>query len=1142
MHLNTPRALALCMVLLAATSAFAQFDTGTINGRVTDSTGAVLVGAQVTVTNTETNFENATTTNAEGMYLVQSLRPGPYRVTIVAAGFKRLVRENISLRVNDTMAVDADLTIGDVAESIAVTGAPALLETQTSATGQVLEGDYFYSLPLYQRWVKAVVFVTPGLTYAGPGYAGGLYGFHLNGQSPSNIGYFEDGMLATQGNGYSVDSISNTVEEVKVLTSTLPAEYGHSAGGAITVVKKGGTNELHGLVSEYGRTRIMAERKYFDFERISQPEPGAPNGLGYIFTQPDANISGPVYIPKLYNGKNKTFFMFGYQKLIEKQTKLSIVSVPTPAMEGGNLSFGGIGQPIFDPRSFRQDASGNWQSTPFPGNIIPMSDFSSVAKALLAQNPWDAPNMPGSVTTNGPSGNYAASFANFCDFPTYSFRLDQQFTPNLKIFGTSTWGTQWCKNDSATIVQNPMFDPNKATYLNVQGVTSVGMTWVLSPTLVSEARLGYYRQWTGYNSPYYMSIANTLAAANVPNIPAGMYISPIQGLGSVAPSISVNENVNFKEDLTKISGRHAFKMGYDYLDRRQNSHGANNATGTFNYSTANGLLSNGTASPNTGNSFAGFLLGSVTSASFSQPNPSWLPRSAVHSFYFQDDWKLLPNLTLNLGMRYSNEDPMTTKYGQISIWNPTLPDDVYTGPGCPATGCVGGFTHPKGAFYNRDNDNFQPRFGLAWHPLSRLVWRGGFALSTIDLGDWYSDLSEYALATNQQQLVGNPMPIYQIDQGPSPIIYPARRPDGSVPFSGDNFSGRSAEIVPTNLHNPYSLNWNAGLQYELSKSYLLELTYAGSSTVGGVDSMQWNTLPWGYLANDPAARTAWIPVAQYSRPWPNWGTISYVGNIDHSDYNSGTVKMEKRYSYGLNFLAFYTFSKCISGGTYNRYIESSLTKGRCYFDQNHVFTGTMTYELPFGQHRKFMNRGGWMNTAFGGFNFVWTYTISSGYPLNVGITGAPTVTYPSWMQSWGNVILLKTPSLRNGWQDLGGDRFTQANQNSTIDCGTATSVGNDCFTYIPSYGMGNDGTRIFDSQRVIAANMSVSKEIQIRERLRFLFRFDYQNPFKWYNWTAPNTTLDLNNPKLFGTIGLYEGTTATYGGQPLMNITLAFKW
>ena len=289
--------LFVVLVALFVVPAFAQLDTGTITGRITDPSGAVVAGAAVTVVQIEMNFEYPSQTNSEGLFRVGGLRPGPYRVTIVAAGFKKLVREGFELRIGDNMAVDAKLEIGGVAESVQVTGAAPLLETQTSSTGQVMDGNYYFELPTNQRWEKGVMYYTPGVTFTGSPWAGSLGNFRIMGQG--NIGYFEDGIIAgQQNNGNTIDTIANSVEELKVITTALPAEYGHTSGGIITVVKKTGTNSLHGLAGFQGHTRSMYPRKFFDLQTAVQQN---VHTVGY---NPEVNVTGPVFIPWIYNGKN----------------------------------------------------------------------------------------------------------------------------------------------------------------------------------------------------------------------------------------------------------------------------------------------------------------------------------------------------------------------------------------------------------------------------------------------------------------------------------------------------------------------------------------------------------------------------------------------------------------------------------------------------------------------------------------------------------------------------------------------------------------------------------------------------------------------------------------------------------------------
>jgi len=404
------------LALLAVSTVQGQIGTSTITGRVTDATGAVVPNVAVSIVQLGTNFTSTAVTNNEGIYRVPSLQPGQYRVSFEAAGFKKTVRDDVELRTGDTLAVDTTLQVGSVAESVEVTGATALLETETSATGTVVAGSVLYDMPLYQRYINSTLNLVPGMTTSGYAYGGDLGAYHLAGQRNGAIGIFEDGVNGNdqQGGTGTIKPIQNSVAEVKVLTTVPPAEYGHSAGGVISVVKKSGTNDLHGMASWYGRTRMMQHRLFFDKVRTSAPSPGRPNGVPVFFMMPDANVGGPIIIPKLYNGQNKTFFYIGYQRLHEKKVAQVDATTPTAEMKSGIFTFPGVANPnaIFDPSTTRQ-VNGVWQRDPFPGNVVPTARFDPVARNILQAGPWVLPNRAGTYNALGPSGNLLADeFAN----------------------------------------------------------------------------------------------------------------------------------------------------------------------------------------------------------------------------------------------------------------------------------------------------------------------------------------------------------------------------------------------------------------------------------------------------------------------------------------------------------------------------------------------------------------------------------------------------------------------------------------------------------------------------------------------------------------------------------------------------------
>jgi hypothetical protein len=1178
------------LALALAAPGFPQIDNGNITGRVTDPSGAPIVGAQVTVTQTEMNFETLATSNEEGIYRALNLRPGPYRVTIVAQGFKKLVRGSIDLRVGQTLAIDAKLEVGAVSDSIEVTAKAALLETETSATGATLAGDYFYSLPNYQRHPQAALLFTPGVTFASNQFTGSVSGMNVDGLGYGSIGVFEDGAIGTmgsRGNGFIAETVANSIEDMKVLTTALPAEYGHSTGAVISIVKKSGTNQLHGVMAEQIRTRRMQHRRFFEKYRNSQLQPGWDKAPGLIVQNPDANLNGPVYIPHLYDGRNKTFFMFGWQMMIEKQTKQNTGTVPTADMLNGDFSFAGSGVApnlIYDPVSTRQ-VNGQWFRDPFPNNFVPQNRWSKVAKAILGMHPLRLPNVPGSWTNGGPVNNIQLGPMKVVKWDNYTGRIDHQFAPSLKAYATWTYNQRWERTPPYTIANSFLDSTLNKSITPRQQTASAGATWIPTPTIVNDLRASYYGIWNETSSiardQDYASAVGLggmgLPKTCMPGVWNGGGVSDPSG-GSLqvgCGSRSVHETLTLKDDLSKAWRTHAFKMGYELLRYRLNSSDPGNPDGSFSYASTGGITTTGGSVANTGNTLAAFMVGAMSGFSFSSRLSSDLTRSWQHSFYIQDDWKVSPTLTVNFGLRWNVETPKKQKYGFISLFDLSIPDNAtYSNTAnlvCPAGGCMGAFKHPVGADpFNMDMRRFDPNLGVAWHPLRRFAFRGGFRLAHIDLRtDGTSLLYTDEMMSNSysaSQVSGNFKPLFMLDQGIPAWSYPARRADGSVPYTTTNPGSRGASIVSSDLKTPYVMTWNLGVQTELSRDYLLELRYDGSALAKGLSSQNINTRPWGLIPNssgtgwlnleDPANaayRLSWVNggLTQYARPWSNLGDINIVGNNSHLSHHAGLVRIEKRFSKGLNFQAFYQFGKTLSGGSGNPYLDWHLFKARAGSDQTHNFTGTMHYEIPVGKGRKFLSRGGWLNTVFGGYNFMWTYTIASGNPAGMSISGvSPTqYNYPSYMPTYGGVLLMQRPKLRDNWQDLGGDRFTQNNQNSMIDCGTfVVNWGNDCFTYVRSFSRGNNGSNVWDNQRLIAHSLAASKEVPIKERLRLMVRLDFQNPFKWYNWGGSSTSLNVQsvaNSKSFGTNsgGGESGTgTAGYGGTPLMNLTLAFKW
>ena len=1213
------RIVAVIALLAASLPLSAQIDNGNITGRVTDPTGAAIAAAQVTVTQTETNFETPSVANEEGLYRAFNLRPGPYRVTVVAPGFKKAVRSGLDLRGGQTLAVDMKLEVGAVNESVEVTAKSTLLDTETSSTGATLTGDYFYSLPNYQRHATAVLLFTPGVTFDSNHYTKSLGGMTIDGIGSGGMGYFEDGASATMGaRGDNSETLASTIEDIKVYTSAMPAEYGHSAGVGISVVKKTGSNALHGLLSQQLRTRSMQDRRFFEQYRNSQVQPGfSINPPGLIVINPDGNLSGPVYIPKVYNGKNKTFFFYGFQMMIEKQGKQLTATVPTPAMLGGDFSFAGIPgitpNPIYDPSTTAQ-VNGSWSRSIFPGSIIPRNRWSKVATTFLGLNPIGPPNVAGTWTNTGPANNVQLGPLKITKWQNHSGRLDHQFTSTVKGFASYTYNHEWGRQPALGIT-NPLFDSSRNLGITNRHTASVGATWVASSTMINDVRVTYFGRVTptssiALNQDYAsligmggMGLPTTCMPGVVPSANGNNLIADQATLSPGCGSRTVQENYTLKDDLSKTHGAHNFKMGYELLRYHQNANnGPGNVDGSFTYAGVGGLQTTGNAIANTGGPrLAEFMTGDITSFNFGMNTDNLYTRSWQHSFYFQDDWKIRPNLTLNLGLRYNVEPPKVYKSGYISLFDLNAPDNAnYSNtayqPFCPAGGCKGAYTHPRGATpFDTDWGRIDPVVGLAWHFSSKMVIRAGARIAHLDTRTDNTSLvftnELLTRAYSASQVSGNFKPLFNLNNGIPAWAYPDLRPDGSTPTTATNAGSVSPTVVPRDIKTPYVATWNIGLQRELNRDFLLEVRWEGSASVKGLGSIDLNTRPRGIIPSanhdgtminleDPANalfRYQWATntiasyQTQYARPYPNLGNISLVCNCVHTDHNAGIVQLQKRYSRGLTFQAYYTYSKSIGASTTNNlnpYQNWGLYKARTGQDQTHNFTTTMNYEIPVGKGRHFLGQTHrWLDALVGGYNMAWTYTIASGLPTGMSISGVslPSYTagtqtlnninvpqYPGFMPGFGGVILTRRPELRDNWQDLGGDRFNQANQNSMINCGaTVVNYGNDCFTYVRPFGYGNNGANVWNNQRLIAASASVSKEVPLKgERTRLQVRLDLQNPFKWYNWGGPSTGLNVQSLTSANTFGKINpgsngetGTgTAGYGGTPLLNLTLALKW
>jgi hypothetical protein len=1187
----------MALVLSFAAPLLAQNNTGIISGRITDPSGSVVPNAQITVVETDTNTESLSATNSDGLFRVPSLKDGPYKVTVVAQGFKREIRDGLALRIGENLDLEIKLEVGATTESVEVSGAAPLLDTQTSSTGQVMEGDYFYKLPNYQHWEKGVLYYTPQVQSSNAPWPGSLGNWNINGGNSYQTAQYEDGILATTMNGgTTLNSVSVGIEEIKVLSSAMPAEYGHGTSGMLIVVKKSGTNQFHGEGGYLFKNTSMNERRFFSLTTLQQ-QPGSPTAY---FAQPDFVISGPVWIPKIYNGKNKTFFQVAGSYHVDSSSNSGIDTVPTPAELAGNFS--AYSNQIYDPASTSGTfAAGNLSRTPFPGNIIPTSRFSTMWNTIAANNPFAPPQSGvGSVTNTGPSGNIViAGTGNYYNL-TNQFRVDHNFSDKLKASFSFSNGNQHQPANDVTIVYAP-YDPYQTLQYTLQNHAALSVTYTISPTFISETKVGEYRITGNYGTKAGNDYTYALAKT-VPGLPSNVYLNPIglglategsnaQGtLGVGTMRVQVNNVRQFNQDFTKIWGLHSFKFGYEYLWQNEDAHDISNPRLSLSFGGSTGLQGNGSSIPNTGGiTLAEIMLGYVTSYSYSQQGTPLLPVDGNHSAYLQDDWRIRPNLTLNIGVRYSNETPAHSKFpGGLSNGSLTVADNYYTSgsvPGvltCPAGGCVGGWVQPKGFLWNRDNNNFRPRVGLAWSTRWNTVVRAGFGMNTLDWNLGYTTQNEIGGGSFYNQSVSQPAnvytPLFNINQGVPAFVSVAQLANGEIPTSASSPSARpTITVYPANYHNPYTINWNLSIQHSFKKDYLLEVDYVGMHNVGFGGTYNWDSRPWGTgidangnvidltLPQNAAYRNTWVNNSsgvngtQAYKPYPNLGGVNYECNCVRMIYHSGTVKLEKRYSYGLSFLTFGTWQKGIQNAPGNLFQSDQEARAVTSLTQKYRYVSSMTYELPFGKGRRWgSTHGRLMDALIGGYSLAWNYSIWAPTPLSLGYSGGNYLNpatgqigarqnYPSYEADPGNdLYLIMDPQLRQNWQDIGTNRFVQTAQNPLVtNCGNVpiiasngATIGNNCIQVAPSFTRGNAPNNYFIAQRIIGANASVYKDFTIKERFKAQMRADLENPFKWFNWSPMNTTMTQTNPATFATTTSDSGDS-TEGGPS--EILLSFR-
>ena len=1042
---------------MLSSMASGQQNQGSIAGDVADSTGAMVASAKLTAKGRSTGTIYETVSTSAGAYRFPNVNTGAYDITVSAPGFKTVTLTGILVQVATTSALEIKLTAGSVTESILVSADAPTVQSESSDVGTVVDTKQILDLPLAlgstvqaMRSPEAFVYLTPGAV--GPGSDsgnGGTFESKISGGQNYGTEVLLDGASMTRSeNGSSFDETAPSVEalgEFKVITSTLPAEFGQTTGGIESFSTKGGTNKYHGGIYEIFRNDDLDANTWGNDFALSQNPANRSTFATPLDKQNDygGTLGGPVIIPHFYHGKDKTFFFFSWEQYRQHVGGTQTSTLPTPAELGGNFSAvlntaNVLGTnpcdqtpiyqgEIFDPAT-TQTKSGVECRTAFmnepgsTGNVIPKSRFSPVGQNLLSYYP--------TAQTNSLANNYIFSYGYPILDTTTTFRIDQNVTQkskayftyssrnNVRLSTTPEWG------NPAGAGRNQFFGTHFIRF---------GYDYALTPSLLNHLNLGYNRTNSknvgagvafGGGSSWDSKLG--IAGASGPMFPA---IAPgeasTSNFGDNVDGDTIDNGFRFGDTITWVKGKHDFKFGYEEWYQQYSPLNFQNTSGSFNF--GRGQTAGTAATSNlSGNGIASMLLGEVNTANVTAyaNQARWL-RSYFAGFV-QDTIRVTPTFTLNVGLRYEIDEPQKEAYGDTSNISLTetnpgagnLPGVlVFAGKGAGRNGNV------NERWANIWKKDIGPRLGFAWSPSlfqGKTVIRGGYGIIYGNLQ--YADFGGF----NRTGFQANPSfnslngfdPALSIDAGLPSYPAPPNLDPTQLNFTGPQYTD------PSYGRPPMIQNWSLEVQKELVTDLILDLAYVGQhsqdlrSNYDAVNTLNPKYFSMGTALLSPiGSQTAVAPpyagfpssaiVAQALVPFPQYfgfNTDGALENLGQSTYNALEAQLTRRFRNGLNLMASYTWSKTLTnadsalpffatlhqGGSPQNVFNKQGDKAISNQDLPQNFVISYIYELPFGKNKKFLSRGGVVDRVVGGWSISGVQRYESGQPIAFGCaTGVP---------------------------------------------------------------------------------------------------------------------------------------------------------
>lgn len=936
--------------LVCTGTAFAQEFRGSIAGRVTESSGAAVVGAQVTVTNVATNTSASAITSDTGEYQSLFLIPGNYTLSIEAKGFKKSIRQNVEVRVGDKLQLDITLEIGAVTESVNVTAEASLLETNTASAGQVIDRRRISELPLSDGNPFVLTRLAPGIAYTGdllfsrPFDNGGTSSVVADGAPGGNEFSLDGTPNAASGRRVAYVPPADAVQEFKVETASFDGQQSHTAGATINVTMRSGQNKFHGTGYEFVRNDILSANNFFSNFNNRPRDTTRYNRYG-------GTIGGPVVLPRfgtggkpIWTGRDRTFFFFAYEGLKDAFQEPASFTVPTLAMREGDFSALLPSIVIYDPATARQNGA-RVQRDPFPGNKIPANRFNPVALNYLKFYP-----LPNAKPTDAALGtnNFFSSQPRADNFHAESYRFDQVISEKQRLFFRYSHNSRReSRSNWAGLVNG--INPTGNFLFRINNGGTLDHIYNLSPTIVLNLRGGFtrfveknQRQHQGEFSPASLGFSPASSAffGDASYLPQ-FAITGLSSLGNTLGDTTAFNIYSVQPTLTKIAGNHTLKMGYDFRSYRENNTPSAHAAGLYNFANNFTRQLDNSAAVAGGQPFASFLLGIPTGGQIDR-NTSRSNQSLYNAPFFHDDWKVSRKLTLNLGVRYEYEGATNERYNRNvfgfdkSVSSPVeaAAKAAYALSPIPEV-AVANFSAKGGLlfttadnrqFWDADKNNVQPRVGVAYQLSDKTVLRGGWGIYTVPFiitgqnqpgfSQSTSILPSANVGLSFQATLSNPFP-FGVDTPPG----------ASLGIS--TFLGRDITFLPREIQNAQTQRWQFGLQHELRGNWLVEATYVGNKgynvTTGTFNLI--NPIPRQYLSTSQTRDTtvinflsaqvtnpfrgllpgtgntnATIGRGQLLRPFPEFGAINSIRNDGNSIYHSGQFKAEKRFSKGYSLL------------------------------------------------------------------------------------------------------------------------------------------------------------------------------------------------------------------------------------------------